>query len=202
MPSGSAAAAICSLNSLVELDPVAGEHGVRGVVAAVGENDLRADFGDPLAEYGLRRRHELNRLLDRTTVADQQLLLDGVLGVMPWVDLVGGEPDEVTAGCRHVDVQDDATAQVAEVVVERPPWLVADRFDARLLARRQLDDRRGALAQHRQQVPQHRDGGRAVDELSVAPRLSALEQRAVARQQRVELVHARPRTRSPASSPV
>ena len=171
----------------IELDPVPREDPVRVVVAAVGEHDLRAHLGDPFAEHRLRRRHELNRLFDRTQLADEQLLLDCMLGVMPGIHLVSREVDQVTTGGRHVDVQDDTTAQIPEVVVERPPWLVADRLDARLLARRQLDDRRRALAHQGQEVAKHGHGARAVDQLAVAPGLPALVEGAVARQERVEL---------------
>ena len=51
--------------------------------AAVVEHDLRTGLGDALAEHGLGRRHELDPLFDHAAVAQQQLLLDRVLRVVP-----------------------------------------------------------------------------------------------------------------------
>ncbi len=64
---------------------------------------------------------------------------------------------EVAAGGRHVDVQDDTAPQIAEVVVERPPRLVGDRFEHELLPCGEVDDGGGSLAQQRQQVGEDRD---------------------------------------------
>ena len=156
-----------------------------------------ARLGDAFAEHGLRRRHELERLLDRALVAREQLLLDRVLGVMAGVDLVRGEVDQVEAGRRHVDVQHDAAAQIAVVVVERPPRLVGDRLDRQRLALGQLDERRGpprAGSAAGRSAP----GRRARRRRGAASRqrLAALEERPVARQQLVELARAPPRRRS------
>ena len=87
-----------------------------------------------------RGRHELDRLLDQALVAEEQLLLDGVLRVVARVDLVRDELDDVVAGRRHVEVDDDPAAEVAQVVVERPPGLVADLPRLERLARRQVDE--------------------------------------------------------------
>ena len=93
VPSGSSS--LCDpLGQLrVDLDPVPREHVIGGGVPVLVEHDLRADLGDPLAEHGLRRRHELDPFLDRALLADQQLLLDRVLGVVAGVDLVRGQVD-------------------------------------------------------------------------------------------------------------
>ena len=109
-----------------------------------------------------------------------------MLGVVARVDLVRREVDEVGARRRHVDVQHDAATEATEVVVERPPRLVGDRFDGQLLAGRQVDDASGERAQDRQQVVDDGCRERAVHEVARAPRLPALEERAVAGQQLVE----------------
>ncbi len=45
-----------------------------------------------------------------------------------------------------VDVHDDPAAEIAEVVVERPPGLVVNLLDHELLAGRQLEQPAGAGA--------------------------------------------------------
>ena len=76
-----------------------------------------------------------------------------VLRVVARVDLVGDELDDVVARGRDVEVDDDAAAEIALVVVERPPGLVSDLVDLERLACRQVDDRRRARAQLAEQLP-------------------------------------------------
>src|SRR6476469_7291430 len=102
-------------------------------------------------------RHELDAFLDEAAAAEQQLLLDRVLGVVTRVHLVRAEMNQVEPRGRHVDVDDDAAAAVAEVVVERPPRLVVDRLERHLLAWRQVEQRGGALTEDRQQVAERGD---------------------------------------------
>ena len=187
MRSGSSAFEMRSRQVGVEFDAVAAQDVVGRGAAVVVEHDVGAGLGDALAEHRLRRRHELDPLLDRAAAAQEQVLLHGVLGVVARVHLVGGEVDEVEARRRHVDVHDDAASQVAEVVVEGPPRLVRHRLERERLAVGEVDERRSALAQHREQLLEHGHGDTAVDEVLRAPALPALVERAVARQQLVEL---------------
>ena len=106
----------------------------------------------------------------------EQLLLDGVLGVVTRVHLVRSEVDQVEPRRRHVDVQHDAARESALVVVERPPRLGAYGLDARPLAVGQCDESLRPLAQDRQERFQDADGAIAVDEVLRPPGLAALEQ--------------------------
>ena len=71
----------------------------------------RPELGDALADERLRRRHELDRLLQEALVPDEQLLLDDVFGVVARVGLVRGERDEVGGGRLLVRVDDDPAAR-------------------------------------------------------------------------------------------
>ena len=101
---------------------------------------LEPGLRDALAHDRLRRRDEQERLLEPAAVVDEALLLDHALGVVPGVDLVRGEHDDVGRRRQRVGVDDDAAASAPEVVVERPPGLVVDLLDDQLLALRQLDE--------------------------------------------------------------
>ena len=105
---------------------------------------------------------------------------------MTGVHLVRGEVDQVEAGRRDVDVQNDAAREIAEVVVERPPRLVADGLECDLLPGGKRDQGLGHLAQHGQQIGERRDRQVAVDGVAHAPRRPSLEERPVARQELVE----------------
>ncbi len=161
---------------------------VRLFLGRVVQDELAAGLRDAFAQDGLRRRHELDALLDLPLLADQQLLLDRVLGVVAGEDLVPGEMHEVEPGGRHVDVEDDAAAQVTEVVVEGPPGLVGDRLEDHILAGREAEqDLFRAAAHQRQELLEHGDRDVARDEVQVAPGVAALAQRPVAGVQLVEL---------------
>ncbi len=171
----------------VEDEAVLRQHHVRLRSPRVVEHDLCAGLGDALAQHGLRRRHELDSLFDQAAVAQQQLLLDCMFRVVPRIHLVCGQVDQVVPRRGDVHVQHHAAAEIAEVVVERPPRLVLHRLERQLLPGGQLEQLRGPPAENRQQLLQHGHRDRAVDEVLVAPRLTALVQRAVAREKLVEL---------------
>ena len=148
----------------------------------------RARLRDALADHCLRRRYELQRLLEQATVTDQALLLHRVLGVVPWIDLVGGELHDVGRRRRLVGVDHDTAAEVAEVVVEGPPGLVAHGLDRRLFALRQVEETARARAENL------RDGGQCGnetvgdDEALAAPGLEAIAQLSLAGQEPLELL--------------
>ena len=184
----SAAFAICSASAgSSRRSPCAPDDRVRLLAARVVEHDVDACLGDPFAETacGVGTSWIPSSIL--ALVADQELLLERMLGVMARIDLVSREVQQVEAGRRRVDVQDDAAAQVPLVIVERPPRLVVTRprpsspSPAGSSTRAAVRD-----AEQRQQVVEHRDGLVAGAEVALAPGLAALEQRSVAGQQLVE----------------
>ena len=91
-PSGRGALSPSLAESEFILEPVPCEHGPRASGSSSSRSTLEPRLGDALADQTLGRRHELYRLLQAAGVTNQALLLDGVLGVVPRIDLVGGEP--------------------------------------------------------------------------------------------------------------
>ena len=90
------------------------------------------------------------------------------------IRFVGRELDQLVVGRRRVDVDDDAASQAAQVVVERPPRLVPHLLEDEILARRQLDQRRGASAQLGRDVPREHDDAVVWEHGVVAPGFVAL----------------------------
>ena len=99
------------------------------------------------------------------------------------VDLVGCKRDQVGRGRLLVGVDDDPAAEIAEVVVERPPGLVVHLLDDELFARGQLDERPHPGAQHRDQRTERRNHPRRLDRVLAPVGLIALMERSVAGEQ-------------------
>ena len=172
----------------ISVEAVGGQRGLELALQLVVHDDLEPELGDALADERLRRRHELNRLLQEALIPDEQLLLDDVLGVMARVDLVRCERDEVGRGRLLVGVDDDAAAETAEVVVERPPGLVVHLLDDDLLARRQLDQRSHPGAQHSDDRTERWDHSLRRNGMFAAIGLIALVERPAAGKEVFELV--------------
>ena len=87
-----------------------------------------------------------------------------------------------------VGVDDNATAEVAEVVVERPPGLVGHGLDHSVLTRRQVEETSGAGAEDLRDRDQSRNQAVGDDEALVAPGFETIAQISVARQETLELL--------------
>ena len=103
------------------------------------EQHLRRELGDPLRDERLRRGHEHQRLLEQPSAAHEQVLLAAALGMVAGIGLVDREDEQLDGRHRQVDVDGDPAAQVAEVVAERHPGLVAHDLQDDAFAVRQLD---------------------------------------------------------------
>ena len=166
--------------------PWCGQRGFELALELVVHHDLEPELGDALADERLGRRHELDRLLQEALIPDEQLLLDDAVGVVTRVDLVGCERDQVGRGRLLVGVDDDPAAEIAEVVVERPPGLVVHLLDDELLARGQLDERSHPGAQHRDERTERGNHPRRLDRMLAPVGLVALVERSIAREQILE----------------
>ena len=138
--------------SEIELDAgVVHDRGERRPAVAL-EQHGRRELGDPLRDERLRRRHEHQRLLEQSSAAHEQVLLAGALRVVAGVRLVDRELEQLEGRDRQVDVDGDPAAQVAEVVVERQPGLVAHDLQDDSFAVRQIDQ----VARPRARLRDHR----------------------------------------------
>ena len=149
-------------------------------------SSARRELGDPLRDERLRRRHEHQRLLEQPPAAHEQVLLAAALRVVAGIRLVHREDEQLDRRHRQVDVDCDPAAEVAEVVAERQPGLVAHDLQVDALAGRQVDEaaRPGArLLDHRRHRALDLLGGHAD---RVLPALVPLGQRPVAREQLLE----------------
>ena len=123
----------------IELDAgVVHDRGERRPAVAL-EQHVRRELGDPLRDERLRRGHEHERLLEQPPAAHEHVLLAAALRVVAGIRLVDREPEQLDGRHREVDVDGDPAAQVAEVVVERQPGLVAHDLQDDSFAGRQLD---------------------------------------------------------------